>query len=193
MMDGVFSLMVISLGIMFGTGKTPARGDNLLTGAAPCYDIYETKDGNFMALGALEPKFWRNFCEAVGRPELVRDQFPQGQRREEIRAAVEAIFRGKTRDEWVDFFSAVDACCTPVLELHESIENEQIQARGMVFDLDHPVEGRINQLGFPIKFGGSEFEVRLPPPMWGEHTEEILAELGYSKEECERLRGEKVI
>jgi crotonobetainyl-CoA:carnitine CoA-transferase CaiB-like acyl-CoA transferase len=193
MMDGVLSLMVISLGMLFGSGQTPGRGDGLLTGGAPCYDVYETRDGRFMALGALEPKFWKGFCQAVGHPELVKDQFPTGPRSEEVRAAVRAIFKEKSRDEWAEFFSRFDVCCTPVLDLKESIENEQVRAREMVFDLDHPVEGRIKQLGFPIKFSQSTFEVKLPPPMWGEQTEEILRSLQYSGEEIVRLRENKVI
>ena len=193
MMDGAFSLMAIGLGGFFGTKQTPARGDSLLNGGAPCYDVYETKDGKFMALGALEPKFWKNFCVAVGHRELIEDQFPEGDDREEIRLTVEAIFKEKNRDEWVDIFSGIDACCTPVLELHESIQDEHVQARGMVFDLDHPVEGKIKQLGFPIKFGGSNFGVRLPPPMWGEHTEEVLSSLGYTADRIESLREKNVI
>lgn len=193
MMDGVFSLMVISLGTFFGAKQTPARGDSLLNGGAPCYDVYETKDGKFMALGALEPKFWKNFCDAVGHQELIQEQFPERKKREGVRQAVEAVFKEKSRDEWVEFFSDVDACCTPVLELHESVEDPHIRARGMVFSLDHPIEGEIKQLGFPIKFGGSDFKVRLLPPMWGEHTEEILSALRYSEEEIERLREKKVV
>jgi len=193
MMDGVLSLMIIGMGVLFGTQETPGRGDMFLTGGAPCYDVYETRDGKFMALGALEPKFWGNFCMKVGRPDLIKDQFPQGKRKDEVRQAVEAIFKGKSRDEWTDFFSDKDACCTPVLELHEAVQNEQTKARGMIFDLDHPYEGRIKQIGFPIKFGTSTFETRLPPPMWGEHTEEILVELGYCPEDLKRFREKRVI
>jgi len=193
MMDGVLSLMVISLGHLFGSGQSPGRGDGLLTGGTPCYDVYETRDGRFMALGALEPKFWKDFCMAVGHPELVKDQFPTGQRREEVRRAVESIFLERTRDEWVESLSDVDACCTPVLELNESVEDKHVRARGMVFDLDHPVEGRIRQIGFPIKFSDSAFEVRLPPPMWGEHTEETLAALNYTEEEIQGFKNKKVI
>lgn len=193
MMDGVLSLMVISLGHLFGSGQSPGRGDGLLTGGTPCYDVYETRDGRFMALGALEPKFWKDFCMAAGHPELVKDQFPTGQRREEVRRAVESIFLERTRDEWVESLSDVDACCTPVLELNESVEDKHVRARGMVFDLDHPVEGRIRQIGFPIKFSDSAFEVRLPPPMWGEHTEETLAALNYTEEEIQGFKNKKVI
>jgi crotonobetainyl-CoA:carnitine CoA-transferase CaiB-like acyl-CoA transferase len=193
MMDGMLSLMVIGMGILLGTGKTPRSGDTLLTGGAPCYDVYETKDGKFMALGALEPKFWKNFCSAVGRPDLVKDQFSQGKRRDEVRQAVETIFKEKRRQEWTEFFSDKEACCTPVLELHETLENEQTKARQMVFDLEHPYEGRIKQLGFPIKFGSSAFEARIPPPMWGQHSEEILEKLGYSPDDLKRFKAKGVI
>lgn len=193
MVDGVFSLMVISLGHLFGYGEPPKPGDDLLTGGAPCYDVYETKDGKFMALGAFEPKFWKSFCDAVERPDLVDGQFARGEKREGVRKSVEAIFKEKTRDEWISFLSDIDACCTPVLELQESVSNEHLKARGMIFELDHPIEGRIPQIGFPIKFSGSYFEVIHPSPGWGEHTKEILYSLNYTEEEIKRLLEIKVI
>ncbi len=193
MMDGVLSLLVIAFGHFIGYGEPPGRGEGLLTGGVPCYDVYETRDGRFMALGALEPKFWKAFCTAVGRPDLIKDQFPSGPRLEEVRRAVEAIFREKTRDEWVEFLSGVDACCSPVLDLDESIQNEQVQARGMILEIEHPVEGRVKQLGFPIQFSDSTFEVKTPPPMWGEHTEEILAGLHYTEAEISLLKEKGAI
>ncbi|MFC1824522.1 CaiB/BaiF CoA transferase family protein [Thermodesulfobacteriota bacterium] len=193
MMDSVFSLMVIGLGTLFGNNETTGRGEGLLTGGTPCYDVYETKDGRFMALGALEEKFWTNFCHAVERPDLVKDQFAEGTRLEEVRKEVEAIFKEKTRDEWESFFAEVDACCTPVLELHESIEDKHILDRKMVFEMDHPIEGKIKQLGFPIRFSDSSFEVKSLPPMWGEHTQEILTSLGFSEEDIQKLKEKKVI
>lgn len=193
MLDGVLSLMVIAFGHFIGYGSPPGRGEGLLTGGVPCYDVYETRDGRFMALGALEPKFWKAFCTLVGRPDLVKDQFPSGPRREEVRRAVEAIFRERTRDEWVEVLSGVDACCSPVLELHESVQDEHVKARGMIFEMEHPVEGPLKQLGFPIQFSDATFEVTRPAPMWGEHTEEILAALRYSDAEIRLLREKGAI
>ena len=87
----------------------------------------------------------------------------------------------------------VDACCTPVLELDETVENEQVKARNMIFEMDHPFEGLIKQIGFPLKFEKSEFEVKMPAPMLGEHTDEILSGLGLTAEKIEELRQKKVI
>lgn len=193
MTDGVFSLMPISLGIMFGTNETSERGEAFLTGGSPCYDVYETKDEKFMALGALEPKFWGNFCKAVKLDDLIEHQFPKGEMLDDVRRKVEAVFKKKTRDDWTNFFSEVDACCTPVLELHETVQNEQLLSRRMILDMEHPVEGNIKQLGFPIKFENYNFEIKSPPPMWGEHTDEILFSLGYSEEDIKRLRDKKVL
>lgn len=193
MLDGSLSLMPIVMGTFYGSGQVPGRGDSLLNGGTPCYDIYETKDGGFMALGALESKFWGNFCRAVGRDDLFERQFPEGEEKQEVRAQVRAIFKRKSRAQWEEFFSDVDACCTPVLELDEVEGNEQIQAREMVFDLNHPHEGSIKQLGFPLKFSGFDFEVQTPPPMWGEHTEGLLEGLGYSIGDITELKEQGVV
>jgi len=193
MMDGTMSLMVIALGSYFGYNNVLERGESLLTGSSPCYDVYETKDGKFMALGAFEAKFWKSFCVVVDRPDLIEKQFPKVEELDEVRKEVEGIFKQKTRDEWVDCMAGVDACCTPVLELDETVENEQVKARNMIFEMDHPFEGRIKQIGFPLKFGNSKFEVNMPAPMLGEHTDEILSGLGLTAEKIEELRQKKVI
>jgi len=116
------------------------------------------KNGQFMALGALEEKFWTNFCLAVERPDLVKEQFAVGSRLDESSTGGGGYIQEKDQDEWEAFFANVDACCTPVLELHECAQNEHIQARKMLFELEHPVEGRIKQLGFPIKFSDSSLK-----------------------------------
>ena len=99
-----------------GDDPLPRRGCGHITGGYGCYNIYETADGKYMSLGALEPIFWQNFCNAVGRPEWVEKQFNQSAQ-EGLFEELKALFQEKTQDEWVKFFVHHEACCEPVLDL----------------------------------------------------------------------------
>lgn len=108
-----------------------ARGQGLLNGGAACYQIYETADGGFIALGALEEKFWANFCRALGRPDWIarqREPFPQSG----LIAEVASVIRGEARDAWAARLAEVDCCFQPVLEPDEVLEDPHIKARGLV-------------------------------------------------------------
>jgi alpha-methylacyl-CoA racemase len=133
-------------------GEHVARGDQRLAGRYACYRVYECKDGRHYSVGALEPKFWAALCEAMERPDLVEKQYsedPATQR------AVEDIFRSRTRDEWEQSLSALDACCEPVLDVDEVASHPQVVARRL---FERAREGRA--------------------PGLGEHTEEVLREIG---------------
>jgi alpha-methylacyl-CoA racemase len=160
------------------------RGSGILHGGLVCYNIYETKDGRYMTLAALEPKFWRDFCEAAGREDLVGEQFapaiPGNSAYEELRA----LFRSKTHLEWEDLLVGREVCCEPLFSLEEGLHCDPVNALGMVKELG---------LLPPIKMsvGGSD---RLSPaPALGQSSGEILAELGYSLEEMRRLKEEGLI
>ena len=131
-------------------GETVRRGDHLLGGRYACYRVYECKDARYYSVAALEAKFWTALCEALGRPDLVEQQYSE---QLETQEEVERIFASRTRDEWERELSGVDACCEPVFDLDEVASHPQIAARGI---LTRP--GRA--------------------PRLGEHTEEILREIG---------------
>jgi crotonobetainyl-CoA:carnitine CoA-transferase CaiB-like acyl-CoA transferase len=193
MMDSVVSWLSIHAGKYFMDGELLKRGDTPLTGRYACYQVYPTKDGRHMSLGALEPKFWKNFCEAVGRRDLMDKQFIEGEERLRVIEEIQNLFKTKTQEEWVNFFKKVDACCEPILTFEEVFQHPQVLHRQMVMEVEHPVEGNFHQLGNPIKSSRFPFEIRTPSPAWGEHTMEVLRAAGFSEEEIKHFKEVKAI
>ena len=151
-----------------------------------CYRPYECADG-WVTLGALEPKFWQAWCRGVEREELIERQFEAPG--SDAHAQVVEIFKARTRAEWEQFAREHDCCLEPVLELDEALDSELVRAREMVVNLQQPgVEGGVRQLGLPVKLERTPgTHDRLPGPALGEHTEEVLAAVGYSAEEIAAL------
>ncbi|MGC8659842.1 MAG: CaiB/BaiF CoA transferase family protein [Desulfomonilaceae bacterium] len=156
-----------------------------LNGRYPCYGIYKTLDGRYMSLGALEFKFWKNFCQAVGRDDLIDSQFAGS----EIVVELQQLFASRTQREWTEFMAEVDACCEPILNLHEAVNSELAHSRSMVHQ---DIEGR-RFLMSPLKLSESPPASQLAAPRLGQHTREILTELGVAEAEIERLATKGVI
>lgn len=194
MMDGALSLLAYTIGEWSGWGRLPERGNDVLTGGYACYQIYDTKDKRFVSLGAVEDKFWQEFCEKIGRPEYVEVQW-EPERQRDIIDDISAIMRQRTRDEWVEFFAASDICFTPVLTLDEVCEHPQVLAREMALRIPNFRDsGRDLVLtGIPIKLSETPGEARLEFPALGEHNEEILQVVGYSAADIESYRSQGVI
>ncbi len=193
MMDGVVSWLCIHAAKYFMDGELPERGDLPLTGRYACYHVYSTRDERYMSLGALELKFWRNFCEAIGRRDLFDKQFIEGEERLRVIEQIQNLFKTKTQKAWVDFFRNVDACCEPILTFEEVFRHPQVLHRQMVMEAEHPVEGKVRQLGNPIKSSQFPFEIRTPSPGWGENTINVLRTMGFSAEEIEHFKEVKAI
>jgi crotonobetainyl-CoA:carnitine CoA-transferase CaiB-like acyl-CoA transferase len=193
MLDSVISWLSIHAGKYFMDKELPKRGEMPLSGRYACYQVYPTRDERYMSLGALEPKFWKIFCEAVGRRDLILKQFIEGEERLRIIEEIQNLFKTKTQKEWVDLFRNVDACCEPILTLEEVSHHPQVLHRQMVKELEHPVEGKTQQIGSPIKSSPFSFEIHTPPPTWGEHTVEVLGKIGYSEQDIRRLNEVKAI
>ncbi len=170
-------------------GVHPRRGQTALTGQWPCYGIYATRDGRHMALAAIEPFFWAAFCRQVGREDWVPFGRAQGEKGEHVRREVAALFAGRTQAEWVEILAEADTCCEPVLELDEALAHPLTRHRGMAAEVTSPTEGRLAQVGAPVRMGA----LRLPPPRLGEHTAALLRELGYGPEEIEALVAQRVV
>ncbi len=193
MTDGVVSWLSVHFGPFFATGRVPERGEERLNGGWVCYGLFETKDGKFVTLGALEPKFWANFCRLVGREEWIALQYEGGPRRDALEAELRTLFKTKTRAEWLALLNSADVCAGPVLDLDEVVKDRQFQARGLFAGVEHPDIGTLPQIAFPVKLSATPAMIRTPPPALGEQTEAIIRELGYSVEEVARLRDSGVI
>lgn len=183
MVDGVTSLMTV-IHSLDGMGLwQPSRNQNLLDGGAPFYDSYETRDGRFMALGALEPQFFQIFLEQAG---LQND--PACQNQYDIRTwsgmrlAIKTRIKEKTSDEWCQIMEGADACFTPVLDYREARKAHHIKARGTFETVDG-----VEQPSPAPRLSGTPGAVTRPPPEPGEHSTEILAEFGFSEEEISLL------
>jgi alpha-methylacyl-CoA racemase len=185
MVDGVGSLLAIFHGLAAGGAWSPGRREaNLLDGGAPFYACYEAADGGFVALGALEPKFFAEFARMAGLDE----RFVAGQydRRlwPEMRAAIAEVFRGRPRDEWAARFEGSDACVAPVLTLAEAPGHPHARARHAFIDV-----GGVPQPAPAPRFGRSQAAKPRSAPAVGQHTRELLAEAGMAEGEIEALLG----
>jgi crotonobetainyl-CoA:carnitine CoA-transferase CaiB-like acyl-CoA transferase len=165
----------------------------MLNGKFPCYRVYRTKDDKYITIGALEEKFWNNLCRALEREDLIPHQHATGSQGDEVVAQLEKIFLTKTRDEWAEYLEGFEICHGPVNDFQETFSDPQVLHRGMILEVDHPTEGRIKQVGFPIKFSETPGRARLPSPGYGEHTKEVLQDLGYSEGNIETLERSGVI
>ena len=186
MFDGSLSWLAMVAADMFASGQTPQRGRLHLAGGISCYRPYRCSDG-YVTLGALEPKFWANFCRGVEREDLLERAFdPPGS---DTHRALEEIFAQRTREQWSAFASEHDCCLEPVLGLDEALESEQVSAREMVVELEQPgAERPVKLLGAPIKLSRTPgAPTRAPGPSLGEATDELLAAAGYSDQEIAEL------
>ena len=193
MMDGAVAWQVVNVFRHLLDGREPARGDTMLTGHHPCYSIYETRDGRHVTVGALEPHFWRTLCERLGLGEFAGQQFAEGSEREAMFARFRAKFRERSMAEWVDLLADLDICFGPVATLAEMMHDPQVRHRGMVVEMDDGRGVRRTTLGNPIKLSDTPPALRLPAPELGQHTEEVLVGLGYSRGHIAALRERGVI
>jgi crotonobetainyl-CoA:carnitine CoA-transferase CaiB-like acyl-CoA transferase len=186
--DGVAELMGGYIGPYLSYGVAARRGEAMLTGERPWYNVYETKDGKYLSVGALEPWFYANLCRLLGREDLVEHQFAEGEKKAEIFRFFTETFLTKTRDEWMQVLGAEDTCVAPVYTVDEVGSDPHLIARGMIREEPHPTLGTVKQVGSMVKLSDSPFEVRNWCRAFGQHTEEILLELGYTAERIAVLR-----
>jgi len=194
MADGALTWHCLRWGKYLGDGLVPCQGDDFLNHGFACYNLYATKDGRTMSLGALEPQFWKLFCETVGHPDWnTPTYFEPGPHQRNLQDEVCDLFRTKTLDEWTELFAEVDCCCEPVRNLDEVLADEQPRQRRMVVDLVHAQWGAYRQLGIAPKLSRTPGTIRSHAPELGEHTAEILAAMGLDQVRQEQLRAAGVI
>jgi crotonobetainyl-CoA:carnitine CoA-transferase CaiB-like acyl-CoA transferase len=194
MTGGVIGLLPYQAAMYLATGDPVRRSQWRLNGGLPEYAVYETADGKYLTVGALEPKFFNRLCTLLDMPEMdeVNSSPVKGA---EIRAALAAKFKQKTRAEWLELLADEDACVGPAYEMDEVFDDPQAIARGTVVETEHPKLGKLRQLGLPFRLDGLDPQavVREPAPGFGEHTIEILSALGYDEAAIERLRSAGVV
>jgi len=193
LLDGLAPFLGLVMSQYMTDGKLPERGDTLVGGGYAFYNVYETRDGKFIVLGCLEEKFWEVFCKAIHREDLIGEQFAPAPRRHEIIEELRAVFLEKTREEWLEYLGRHEICFSPVNSLEEALSDPQIEKRSLWFRGSHPSDGEIPQQAFPVRFSGDRPGWRSHPPELGEHTEDILREIGYSDREISELAALGII
>lgn len=194
MTDGVIAWLGARHGqYYFGEGMAPKRGERTTL-------VLKCQDGKYISLAPAEPWFWERLCRAVGREDFVPYKLatfpslePENPKREEILAYFRYIFLTKTREEWFKILWEADTCVAPVYSFDEVFQDPQVLHRKMLVEMKHPKFGKVRQPGVSIKLSDTPGEIRTLPPQRGQHTEEILLDLGYSRERVAEMREAGII
>jgi crotonobetainyl-CoA:carnitine CoA-transferase CaiB-like acyl-CoA transferase len=194
MVDGlVFHLWHYAM-MFFGTGMNPGRSD-LRTGSDQAWmNIYQAGDGKYLTVACMEPSLWANLCRALDREDLVGRQFEPVEAQKQMYDELSRIFATRPRDEWMKLADESDAPVGPVYAFDELFSDPHVQHRRATVEVDHPRLGPIRLLNTPFKLSETPAGVRTSPPLWAEHTRQVLGELlGLSEADLDRLTEERVI
>jgi crotonobetainyl-CoA:carnitine CoA-transferase CaiB-like acyl-CoA transferase len=192
-LDTAVTLMVLGLARFLATGDEPVPGETLLTGVFPFYSLYETKDGRWLSVAAVEPKFWIRMCALVGAPELSERQFADGAERVAAAQTLAARFRERTSEGWEALFVKEQLPITLVKRVSEVVRDPHVNARELLPLIDMPDVGKLQVIAHPAKH--AETKVRDPArvPGKGGNTVEILRSLGYTPRQIQVLAKKEVI
>jgi formyl-CoA transferase/CoA:oxalate CoA-transferase len=191
MLDTTAALLTYQAGNYFATGQSPVRMGNRHPTIAP-YETFNTSDGEIV-IAVGNDGIWKRFCPAIGRPELADDpRFRSNRERmahyEVMKPELDRALAAKTRAEWTQVLRAASVPCGAVRDVSEVLADPQLGARSMVATLEHPTVGATRVIGTPIKLSNTPGSVRTAPPTLGQHTEAVLAELGYDREMIASLK-----
>lgn len=199
-MEGAIHLMTWFTQQYFLDGTVMKRGESWATGSYPHYGVYETKDGKYLSIGCLESHFWVNLCQFLGREDYIAHGWTMDmtyrkpdEKCNEMFAFLKETFLTKTRDEWFDLLAPKDIPVGKVYSIDEVFADPQVIARKMVIEIDDTELGRIKQIGILPKLSETPGTVRSLPPLHGDHTDEILLGIGYSRDEIANFRKGSVI
>jgi CoA:oxalate CoA-transferase len=162
------------------------------------YQNFQTADG-YLVIGVASEVIWKRFCEAVGQRDLINDpRFADNSKRVENRSELIAIlsrtFLQRRNDAWFKLLTDAEVPCAPVQTIDQVFQAPQVLQRNMLIEVDHPTAGKVRMAGIPVKFSVTPASVRMPPPLLGEHNDEILESwLGLSADSIDELKKEKVI
>ena len=177
-------------------GSIPRRWGNAHPSIVP-YQSFKTADG-YLVIGVASEGIWRRFCQAIGRAEWADDsRFEKNSDRVENRSLLVGllaeIFLGRSTDEWLKLLNSAEVPCAPVQTVDQVFKAPQVLHREMLIEVEHPTAGTVPMAGIPVKFSATPASVRLPPPLLGQHTEEVLASwLGMGSEEINELKKNNV-
>jgi formyl-CoA transferase len=178
-------------------GKVPGRWGNAHPTIVP-YQSFQTAD-SYLVIGVASEGIWRRFCQAIGKTEMADDaRFAKNADRVENRAVLIAMltemFRGRDNETWLKILNAAEVPCAPIQTIDQVFAAPQVRHRDMLIEIEHPMAGTIRMAGIPVKFSATPASVRLPPPLLGQHTDEVLSSwLGINNDEIAVLKGKKVI
>ena len=192
--DGVFFMNWV-MNIRYLANGVIAERSEFPTGSDQAWlNVYKTKDGSYLALSCLEPHTWSNLCRLLSREDYIDQHFSPLEKQKEIYETFCEIFATKDRDEWLSFFDEADVAGAPVNTVEEALADPHVVHRGLVVEVDHPKVGKVKLLNSPFRFSDTPVNPRTRPPIYGEHTSEILTGvIGASEEEIMTLRHEGVI
>ena len=188
MTDAAFSLHALTAPQALVGGHQPTMEGTQLNGGS-FYDCYETADGRYFSVGGLEPQFFAQFCQAIGRPELTNQgiiMVPEVV--SALKVEISAEMKKKTWAEWTAIFAALDSCTEPVLSFSEACEHPHVVARELLVDVPKPDGSRQRQLASPIRFSRTPPRYDFNGAELGAHTDAVLKEVGYSEAEVAGLR-----
>ena len=196
LLDSAITWMLQPIGSYLATGKHPKRLGTIHPVSAP-YQAFKTKD-IYITIGCAIDRHWRKLCELLGIKELADDpRFATNpkrvENREELTSILSKIFLTRKGDEWLKMLTDARLPCAPVNTLDKVVRDKHVLYRRMLVEIDHPTAGKIKVTGIPVKLSETPGDIRSPPPLLGQHNEEILRELGYTNKDIKNLREQGVI
>jgi crotonobetainyl-CoA:carnitine CoA-transferase CaiB-like acyl-CoA transferase len=192
MTDGMVGFLPIALYFQQLTGKDPGRADTMLSHRYACYNTYETADGRFLSIGAVENRFWKRLCDHLGVTEYAALQYDDS-RREEILDFMRSTFKSKTLDEWDAELAHLEICWGKVQTFSEVLDDPLFREREMILELQGKTGEKQSAIGVPVKLSATPGSVRSAAVDFGNSTAPILKELGYSQDQITEFTKKNVI
>jgi crotonobetainyl-CoA:carnitine CoA-transferase CaiB-like acyl-CoA transferase/putative sterol carrier protein len=193
MTDCILPLIALPLAAQQCKSELISAENFELAGSLPNYQIYACADDKYIALGALEPKFWYNFCDAISKSDWKQKIVAPPHQIRELKKEVAALFRTKTRDEWLKFLKNADCCISPVNDIREVLSSEYFKEQKMFLETPLSSGKKMKVLRHPIQFESSDFSTFWAAPQLGEDTVTILSAIGIEEKKIKELLAKGIV